>query len=110
MTDTSTNAGSSKCEWLRRSRVLLFDASVAPFYPEIEFDARKIVGLCKEVGANAIRVGSIAKWAYYQTREMPMHPELGNRDLIREMVEVAHREGIRVVVHVPAGHGLPVTL
>ena len=63
-------------EWLRRSRTLLYDAYWPPFHPRLAYDPAEAVAPAVRLGADAIRFGTIGKWALYPSRVMPNHPDL----------------------------------
>ena len=67
-------------------------------------DVRKIVRDLAESGVNVISAFAVTYWpggaAYYQSRIAPKHPDLGNRDLLMEVVEEAHKHGIKVIAYV----------
>lgn len=94
-------------DWLRRSRTLLYDAYWPPFHPRLAYDPAHGVATAQAMQADAIRFGTIGKWALFPSAHMPHHPELGGRDLLAETVAAAHAAGIRVVGYVPVAHGLP---
>lgn len=84
-------------------KTLLLDGYWPPFAPELSFDAGRAAALCERCGADSVRFGSIGKYAFYPSRVYPPHPDLGGRDLLREMTET----GVKVVCYVPVGHGVP---
>lgn len=94
-------------EWLKRSRTFLYDAYWPPFTPELKYTAEDGIAIAKRMNANVIRFGSIGKWALYQSKIMPRHPDLKGRDLLGETVELAHRSGIKVIAYIPVSHALP---
>ncbi len=94
-------------EWVRRARVFLMDNYHPPFWPDLDFDARKLVEVVRRYHANAIRLGSAGKWAVFPNEFWPTHPQLNGRDLIQETVDEAHGRGVRVITYVPLGHIIP---
>ena len=94
-------------EWLRRSRTLLYDAYWPPFYPRLDYDPEKGIAIAKKLNANAIRFGTIGKWALFPSKIMPQHPNLGGRDLLGETVKLALKNGIKIIGYIPVAHGLP---
>ena len=94
-------------EWLRRSRTLLYDAYWPPFYPRLDYDPGKGIAIAKKLNANAIRFGTIGKWALFPSKIMPQHPNLGGRDLLGETVTRASKNGIKIIGYIPVAHGLP---
>src|SRR5207247_1482548 len=73
-------------DWLRYARVVYFEGYGPPIYPHIrDFDAKRLVGIVSELGADTLRFQPIGYRAYYPSKVFPVHPELGNRDLIDEV-------------------------
>ena len=99
-----------KFEWLRRSGALLFDGYWPPFAPVITFDPVKAAKMTKEMNAEVIRFGTLAKWAFWPNSVFPMYPELEGRDLLRETLDAFHAEGIKVMAYMGIGHALPTSL
>ncbi|MBI4027382.1 MAG: beta-galactosidase trimerization domain-containing protein [Verrucomicrobia bacterium] len=96
--------------WLNQCRALMYDAYFPPFWPALEFDADRAVQSAKRLRANTFRIGSLGKYAYYPTKQWVTHPQLGKRDVLKEMISVAHAAGMRVIVYIPVGHALPSNL
>ena len=94
-------------EWIRRARVFLMDNYHPPFWPDLEFDAEKLVDVAQRYHVNAIRFGSAGKWAVFPNDFWPPHPQLGDRDLIHEILDAAHPRGIKVITYIPTGHIIP---
>ena len=94
-------------EWIRRARVFMMDNYHPPFWPDLEFDAEKLVDVAQRYHVNAIRFGSAGKWAVFPNDFWPPHPQLGDRDLIHEILEAAHPRGIKVITYIPTGHIIP---
>jgi hypothetical protein len=92
---------------LKSLRTFLYDAYWPPFTPELSYDAAQGIELCKKANANAIRFGSIGKYALYPSRIVPSHPKLNNRDLLQETIEAGKNAGVRVIGYIPVGHALP---
>lgn len=99
-----------KFSWLNQCRALLYDVYWPPFWPKLEFDADKAVNSARRLNANTFRAGCIGKYAYYRTEQWVRHPELGNRDILSELIPAAHTAGMRVIVYIPFGHALPLNL
>lgn len=94
---------------MRQARIFLLDSYFPPFCPNLdEFDAKKIVRVAKFYHINAIRFGAMGNWCVLQQHIMPKDPNLGERDLLKEMIESAHAEKIRVIVYIPTLHMLPI--
>ncbi len=92
---------------LKELRTFLYDAYWPPFAPELAYDPAYGIELCKKAGANAIRFGSIGKYAMYPSRIIPHHPKLDGRNLLQETIEIGEKEGIKVIGYIPVGHALP---
>src|SRR5262245_57568881 len=72
-------------EWLRYARAVYFEGYGPPLYPHMrDFDAKRLVEIVLELGGNTLRFQPIGFRAYYPSKVFPVHPELGNRDLIDE--------------------------
>jgi len=90
--------------WLKTGRVHIIDGYCPPLYPKIDFDADRMVQIIKETGGNIVRMQPIGYYAYYPTKHFPVHPDLGGRDLLQEMIDVCKPEGIKVIPYIPVGH------
>lgn len=97
-------------DWLRRARGVMLEAHLPPFFPKIEFDALHTVRMMKRISADMVCIGAIGKWAGFPNRFIPPHPDLGERDLLAEIIEAARVEKMRVAVSVPVSPLLPVEL
>lgn len=93
--------------WLRRVRVLIVEGYFPPFYPELDYDAAHLVDVMRRINANTVRFGAVNYYAYYPTDLIRRHPQLGDRDLLRETLDACHREGYRLVAYLPLQHSLP---
>ena len=83
-------------EWLRYARVIYLEGYGPPIYPHIrDFDARRLVDIVLELGGDTLRFQPIGYRAYYPSKVFPLHPELGNRDLIDEVSRECRRAGVR---------------
>ena len=91
-------------DWLKTGRVLIVDGYCPPLYPKIDFDADRMVQIVKETGGNIVRMQPIGYYAYYPTKHFPVHPDLGGRDLLQEMIDACRPEGIKVIPYIPVGH------
>jgi hypothetical protein len=91
-------------DWLRSARVLYFDGYAAPIYPHMkDFDAKRLVEILVELGGNTLRFQPVGYRAYYPSKAFPVHPELGNRDLIDEVSRECRRAGMHLYCYVPYG-------
>lgn len=92
---------------LKSLRTFLYDAYWPPFTPGLNYDPAHGIELCKKANANAIRFGSIGKYALYPSKIVPTHPRLNNRDLLQETIDAGKEAGIRVIGYIPVGHAVP---
>ena len=92
---------------LKSLRTFLYDAYWPPFTPGLNYDPAHGIELCKKANANAIRFGSIGKYALYPSKIVPNHPKLNNRDLLQETIDAGKEAGIRVIGYIPVGHAVP---
>ncbi len=85
-------------DWLRYSRTVYFDGYTPPIYPHIdEFDAERLVRIVRELGGDTLRLQPIGFWATFPTKSgYPLHPELGNRDLLWETVQACRKAGLHI--------------
>lgn len=85
-------------DWLRYARAIYFDGLTPPIYPHMDdFDAGRLVKLAVDLGGDTLRFQPLAYWAYYPTKsKYPIHPELGNRDLIAETSRACRKAGMHI--------------
>ena len=84
---------------------------IHPNMREIDLDGIDVpafVRECRETGANVIVPNGGGVMAYYPTRIalQPMSTHLRGRDILGEMVEAAHREGLKAVPRIDFGQAL----
>jgi hypothetical protein len=92
-------AESRKNWWERPNRVLLVNLREGD---EPKIDARELVREVKSFGATAFCINGGGIVAFYQTR-VPGHrlsSGLNGRDLLGEVIPVAHQEGLRVLARI----------
>lgn len=86
-----------------RARQVHLDFHTSPFIREVgkEFDAGAFARRMKEAHVNSVTVFSKCHhgMSYYPTKLGEVHPHLGGRDLMGEMIEALHREGIRAPIY-----------
>jgi hypothetical protein len=85
--------------WERPNRVLLVNLREGDEY---KIDARQLVADVRSFGATAFCINGGGIVAFYQTR-IPGHrvsSGLGDRDLLAEVIPVAHRSGLHVLARV----------
>lgn len=60
--------------------------------------ARDLVELVRGMNANVLNMMIVNEWgqAYFQAKLLPMHPQLHGTDRLKEVLEEAHKYGIRV--------------
>ena len=94
-------------DWLRSIRALYFDGYTAPLYPHMkDFDAKRLVEILVELGGDTLRFQPIGYRAYYPSKTFPVHPELGNRDLIEEVSRECRKAGLHLYCY--TGYAMPV--
>jgi len=97
-------SGMSTYAWIRNPRILIAEAYNPPFYPALDYQAKKAVSIARELNADALRYPSASYFAYFPTRSgYPIHPELKG-DPMRETVDLCKQAGLRVVAYVPLNH------
>jgi hypothetical protein len=81
------------------TRQVHLDFHTSPWIPDvgIEFDAREFARTFRQAHVNSVTIFAKCHhgMSYYPTKVGTMHPALKNRDLLGEMIEALHREGIR---------------
>ena len=91
-------------DWCRYHRALYFEGYSPPVFPHIDFRAERYVDIARRLGANVIRFQPIGYYACYPSRFFRVHPELGDRDLLREMVDACSGTGVSVYAYVGFNH------
>jgi Hypothetical glycosyl hydrolase 6/Beta-galactosidase trimerisation domain len=93
-------------EWLRYARAVYFEGFTPPMHPRLdEFDAERLVKVVVELGADTLRFQPIGFWAYFPTRsKYPIHPQLGNRDLLVETVHACRKAGLHIYCYSKYGN------
>ncbi|RLE58834.1 MAG: hypothetical protein DRJ35_07095, partial [Thermoprotei archaeon] len=88
----------------RFTRVLQFNFEDEEGFSVDKITGRDIVEFAEKIGANTITFFARDAWgrAFYNSRFLPKIAKLGERDLLKEIMDGAKRKGIRVVVMV--GH------
>ena len=84
--------------WLRYARAIYFDGYTPPIYPHLdEFDAERLVKVVQDLGGDTLRFQPIGFWASFPTKsKYPLHPELGNRDLLAETSRACRKAGLHI--------------
>ncbi|MFH1497138.1 MAG: alpha-L-fucosidase [Verrucomicrobiota bacterium] len=86
-------------------RQVHLDFHTSPFIPDVgaEFDARAFAATFKRAHVNSVTLFAKCHhgMCYYPTKTGRAHPALGERDLLGEMIDALHREGIRCPVYTP---------
>jgi hypothetical protein len=84
-------------------RQIHLDFHTSPFIPDVgsEFDAREFARTMKAAHVNSVTVFAKCHhgMCYYPTKTGRSHPALGQRDLLGEMIEALHAEGIRAPIY-----------
>ncbi|MEY4938298.1 MAG: hypothetical protein RIQ93_33, partial [Verrucomicrobiota bacterium] len=93
-------------EWLRYMRAIYFEGFSPPVYPHLdEYDAERVVQLVLELGGDTLRFQPIGFWACYPTKSgYPLHPELGQRDLLAETARACRRAGVHLYCYTKYGN------
>lgn len=84
-------------------RHIHLDFHTSPLIPDVaaEFDAKEFARTLKKAHVDSICVFAKCHHgqSYYRTKVGVMHPALKGRDLLGEMLEALHREGIRAPIY-----------
>ncbi len=96
-------------EWLRDSRIFAFEAWWPPFWPHIEVDWDKALWTMKRLEMDTLQANGLTKWALYPTDLVRRHPELGDRDLLREAQEFCRRHNFKMIIYSLFGHAMPIS-
>ena len=107
---TWSAAASGGFEWMQTARVFLIDAYEPPFAPRLEFDAEALADTMEKMNANTVRIATMGKYALIPGVRFSPHPQLGQRDILAEVVAASKRRGIRVVPYISTGHKLAWTM
>jgi hypothetical protein len=92
-------------EWVRSLRLVIAEGYSPPFYPSLDYEPEKAVAIAHELGCNAFRFPTFSYVAFFPTKtKLPLHPELGSRDLLKQTAELCHKAGIKVVAYNPLNH------
>ncbi len=92
--------------WMRYMRAIYYEGFTPPMHPHLdEFDAERLVKVVQELGGDTLRFQPIGFWAYYPTKsKYPIHPELGNRDLLAETVRACRKAGLHIYCYTKYGN------
>ena len=96
--------------WTRRCRIATFDGYQPPLYPDRNYDAVNMVKIASELDANTIRISAMGKLAHFKTEQWEVDEYIKSHDFLRELIDMAHAAGIKVVVYTPGAHPLPLDL
>jgi len=88
-------------------RQVHLDFHTSPWIPDVasEFEAREFVRTFREAHVTSVNIFAKCHhgMSYYPTKVGTMHPALKGRDLMGEMIEALHREGIRCPLYTTVG-------
>jgi len=88
---------------LTHQRQVHLDFHTSPYIPDVasEFDARAFAQTFREAHVNSVTIFAKCHHGqcYYPTKTGTQHPALKGRDLMGEMIEALHREGIRAPIY-----------
>ncbi|MBM7789653.1 beta-galactosidase trimerization domain-containing protein [Tenggerimyces flavus] len=90
--------------WLTEARTLILESYSPPLYPDLEYEPDRLVATMRSLNADTVRFGAIGYWANYPSKRFPVHPGLGDRDLVRETIDACRAAGLRCVVYLPLSH------
>jgi hypothetical protein len=97
-------ASQSTAAWLTTCRTMICEAYNPPFYPSLDYEPAKAIQIATTLNADSLRYPAASYFAYFPTKSSyPVHPEL-KRDPFRETVDLAHKNGLKVVAYVPLNH------
>jgi Hypothetical glycosyl hydrolase 6 len=96
-------------DWMHTARAFLIDAYEPPFATKLEFDAEALAKTMVSMNANTVRIAAIGKYALIPGVRFTPHPELGNRDILAEVI-AASKPRVRVVPYSSTGHKLAWTM
>ncbi len=84
-------------------RQVHLDFHTSPYIPDVgsEFDAREFARTMKRAHVNSVTIFARCHHGlcYFPSKVATVHPALGKRDLLGEMIEALHREGIRCPIY-----------
>jgi hypothetical protein len=84
-------------------RQVHLDFHTSPFIPDVgsEFDARDFARTMKRAHVNSVTIFARCHhgMCYFPSKVATIHPALGKRDLLGDMIEALHREGIRCPIY-----------
>jgi len=87
--------------WIKPIRAVTLELPAADIKT---LNVKEIVGRLASYGVNMINAFAISYWpggiAYYQSRIAPRHPDLRDRDVLAEVIDEAHKHGIKVIAYV----------
>jgi len=88
-------------------RQVHLDFHTSPWIPDVasEFDAREFARTFRQAHVNSVTIFAKCHhgMSYYPTKIGTMHPALAGRDLMGEMIEALHCEGIRCPIYTTVG-------
>ncbi len=90
--------------WLTTCRTMICEAYNPPFYPSLDYAPAKAIEVATALNADSLRYPAASYFAYFPTKSgYPIHPELKG-DPFRETVDLARKNGMKVVAYVPLNH------
>ncbi|MCE0499410.1 MAG: alpha-L-fucosidase [Methylacidiphilales bacterium] len=88
-------------------RQVHLDFHTSPWIPDVasEFDAQEFARTFRKANVDSVTIFAKCHhgMSYYPTKVGTMHPALKGRDLMGEMIEALHREGIRCPIYTTVG-------
>jgi len=96
-----------RTNFLTHQRQVHLDFHTSPFIGDVaaQFDATAFARTLKDSNINSITVFAKCHhgMSYYPTRVGVMHPALKGKNLLGEMLEALHKEGIRAPIYTTIG-------
>jgi len=96
-------------DWLRDARIFALESWWPPFWPHLEVDWDRALDTMQRLHLDTLQANALVKWACYPTDLVCRHPELGDRDLIREAREFCDKHGFRMILYSLFGHAMPIS-
>lgn len=92
-------------DWVRSVRLMIAEGYAPPFFPSLDYEPKKAIGIARQLECNAFRFPAMATVTFFPNKsKIPRHPQLGSRDLLRETADLCHDAGLKLVVYNPLNH------
>ncbi len=91
--------------WIKNARIFIIDGYNYPFWPKIEFDAKKLAETMVDMHSNVVRIATSGhRGLLIPGTEFKVQQDLGKRDILSETIAECKPRNIKVVPYVAAGH------